>query len=136
MSTNGKDPTCYDELFPGRFLKAGLFRGKQVTLTIKRVRREQLADGEKPKVVMSFKESEMELVLIKTNAQCIVAMFGAQIVDWIGRKVTFAPEEDYFGPDLVPCIRVAGSPELTGDVEATIKLPKRKPKTRTLRRTG
>jgi hypothetical protein len=37
-------PDSYDELFPGRFLKAGLFKGKEVTLRIAEVYQELMPD--------------------------------------------------------------------------------------------
>ncbi len=37
-------PDSYDELFPGRFLKAGLFKGKEVTLRIVEAYQELMPD--------------------------------------------------------------------------------------------
>ena len=50
-------PTNYDELYPGRFLKAGLLKNQKVTLTIKDVDLEQLEDNTgkpKGKAISSF----------------------------------------------------------------------------------
>jgi len=36
-------PETYSELYPGRFLKADLFKGRKVTLTIKNIDIEEFA---------------------------------------------------------------------------------------------
>jgi hypothetical protein len=68
-----KKPQTYDELYPGRFLKAVQFGGRQVTLTIKDVDLEELEgeDGKKQKAIVSFTERPLQLVACKTNGLCI-----------------------------------------------------------------
>lgn len=130
----------YDQLFPSRFLKAGEFNGKPVTLTITAVSLEELEkeDGtERPTAIVSFKETKRQWVLIKTNAQCLLAMWGPQTDEWIGKRVTLYPERDTSGlSDSGLCIRVKGSPDLTGTIDAQIKLPRRRPTSRKLIPTG
>lgn len=119
-------PTNYDELYPGRFLKAGLFKGKKVTLTIKDVDLEQLEDNTgkpKAKAILSFVERPMELVMCKTNGLCLRAMFGKELANWRGKKVTFFPGQ-WNGEE---CIRVWGSPDLREQMTVNIELPRRKP---------
>ena len=119
----------FDALFPSRFLKASLFQGKPVTLTISDVSIEGLEreDGtEREAPIVSFQETKKQLVLNRTNGESIRAMFGDHINDWIGKRVTFFPERDTSGfSDF--CIRVKGSPDLKNPVEAVINLPRRKP---------
>lgn len=126
----------YDQLFPSRFIKAGEFAGKPVTLTITGVDLEELEkeDGTaKSSPIVSFNETKRQWVLIKTNAQCLVAMWGSDVDGWIGHKVTLVPERDASGlSDSGFCIRVQGSPELTQTIQASIKLPRRKPIARKL----
>jgi hypothetical protein len=134
-----KKPVDYDELFPGRFLKAGLFNGRQVTLTIKDVDAEPLPQDngrDRTRGVLSFRETDKQLVLNSTNGQCIRAMFGRRVPDWIGKRITFAPEKDKFGRETVDAIRIAGSPDLKSPIDAEIRLPRKKPKTRRLEVTG
>lgn len=116
----------YDQLFPGRFLKAGLFNGKHATLTIADVRLEKLPDSKKKKDVgkgvISFRETELELVLNKTNGECLKGMFGRRTGQWIGRRVTFYPETvKAFGSKKL-AIRVLGSPDLPKDAEIQLQL--------------
>ncbi len=129
----------YDQLFPSRFIKAGEFGGKPVTLTITAVDMDELEkeDGTvKNTPVVSFAETKRQWVLIKTNAQCLLAMWGPDTDGWIGKRVTLYPEHDASGlSDSGLCIRVKGSPDITGPITATIKLPRRKPMTRKLVKT-
>lgn len=130
-----KKPKTYDDLYPGRFLKAGNFDGKKVTLTISDADTEELEgdDGKTTtKAIVSFSETPRKLVACKTNGLCFKAMFGAELANWIGRKVTLFP--DTWNGE--PCIRVWGSPELEQDQSVEIKLPRRRAQTRTLHAVG
>lgn len=120
-----KKPTNFDALYPGRFLKAGLFEGKQVTLTIKDVDLNELEgdDGKKMKAIVSFQETELQLVACKTNGISIKSMFGPSLSDWIGKRVTLFPST-WNGE---PAIRVWGSPDIEKDIPISITLPRKKP---------
>lgn len=133
-----KKPVDYDELFPGRFVKAGLFKARPGTLTIAAVDVEPLPqdDGtERMRGVISFRGTPKQWVLNSTNGQCLRAMFGKHLPDWIGKRVTLACEQDRFGRETVDAIRVQGSPDIAAAIEIEIKLPRRKPRTRHLERT-
>lgn len=139
MSENVRKPVDYDQLFPGRFLKAGLLLGKRVTFTISAVDIEPLPqDNGKDRVrgVLSFERTDKQLVLNSTNGQCLKAMFGKQVQQWVGKQVTVAPEKDKFGNETVDAIRVVGSPLLSEPLQVSIAMPRRKPRTRTLEPTG
>jgi hypothetical protein len=124
----------YDALFPGRFLKAGLFVGKDVTLTIARVRLEDLPEekgGNRARGIIGFQETKLELVLNRTNGECIKAMFGRDTGEWVGRRVTFFPAKiDSEFADIA--IRVRGSPDIPAAVTFDLKLPRKRPKSVTL----
>lgn len=125
----------FDDLYPGRFLKAGNLHGKHVTLTIASVDREELVgDDGKPstKATMQFKETKLGLVLCKTNGLLIREMFGASLAAWVGRRVTIGP--DTWNGE--PCIRVMGGPDLATDCTCTVTLPRRKPFQRKLTKTA
>ena len=129
-----KKPSTFDDLYPGRFLKAGNFNGKPVTLTIKDADIEELEgeDGKKKKAILSFVGTEMQLVTCKTNGICIKAMFGDKLSEWIGKRVTFFPST-WNGE---PAIRVYGSPDIQSDMKVTVQLPRRKPMAMTMRKVG
>lgn len=121
-----KKPKNYDDLYPGRFLKAGNFNGQKVTLTIKDYDLETLEgeNGEKKaKAIIHFEETPRSLVACKTNGLCLKAMFGPELTQWVGKKVFLFPAE-WNGE---PAIRVFGSPEIANDMDVEIKLPRRKP---------
>lgn len=125
----------FDKLFPGRFLKAGLFGGQEVTLTITAVAIEQMEKEDKSKEtkgILSFKERPLQLVLNKTNGLCIREMFGRETDEWVGKRVTFFP--DTLDGEL--CIRVRGSPDLQADHIFELKLPRKKAREITLKKTA
>jgi len=118
-------PTSYDELYPGRFLKAADLLGKKVTLSLADVDLEELEgdDGKKTKCIISFQGKQKKLVACKTNGLCIKEMFGKDIANWIGKRVTLY--EDVWNGE--PCLRVWGSPDIPEDLEVLITLPRRRP---------
>jgi hypothetical protein len=128
-----KKPKTYDDLYPGRFLKAGNFDGRKVTLTVKDADLEELEgeDGTKPKAIIRFAETPRALVACKTNGLCIREMFGSSLAGWIGKRVTLFPSE-WNGE---PCIRVWGSPDIERDMDVVVRLPRRKPFTMTMHAT-
>lgn len=129
-----------DLLNPSRFLKAAEFHGEDVTFTIADVELQELEredNSKERKGLMSFKETPKLLVLNRTNAKCISAMFGVETDAWRGKRVTFfpAPMKDPFSGEQIAAIRVRGSPDIKEPVSATIKLRKRKAQTMTMRNT-
>lgn len=120
-----KKPVDWDELYPGRFLKAGELGDKPVTLTISDINLEELEsdDGKKIKGVVSFEKTPKMIPLNKTNGICIRAMFGRKVQEWIGKRVTLF-RSVWNGED---CIRVYGSPDIPEDIPVQVQLPRRKP---------
>jgi len=123
-------PTSYDQLFPGRFIKAADLKGKKVTLTLADVELEDLEgdDGKKTKCIISFDRTPKKLVACKTNGLCLKEMFGKEIANWIGKRITLF-EDSWNGE---PCLRVWGSPDIPEAIEVTITLPRRRPFKKTL----
>ncbi len=131
----------FDELYPGRFLKAGLIPNGKANYTITSVAKEQI-EGERgleDKVVVTFSETALQLVLPKVNAVAIRAMFGSDVQQWIGKRVTL-----YATTDIMPfpkrrnepCIRVFGSPDIREQVVCEWQPPKRRKLVQTLQPTG
>lgn len=125
-------PVDWDELYPGRFLKAGEFKGKKPTLTITEVEIKELIGDKGPQIkgVISFQKTEKKLALNKTNGICLKAMFGRKVQDWIGKRVTLFAGI-WNGEE---CIRVWGSPDIGADQVAEVSLPRKKPFKMTLRK--
>ena len=133
----------YDQLFPGRFIKSGEFKGRDVTLTITDIRTEELPQdkgGMRVKGILSFSGTKKEWVLNRTNGECLKGMWGRDTGEWIGKRVTLwpAPFQSSFGDGAEgdTCIRVRGSPDLTEDKRIEIRLPRKKAITVTMRATG
>lgn len=124
-------PVDYDQLYPGRFIKAGELLGKKVTLTITDVDMEDLVGEDnkpKAKAALAFKETEKQMVMCKTNGMSIKAMFGKKLADWVGKRITIFP--DTWNNE--PCIRIWGSPDIERDLEVEIALPRRRPFKKTM----
>jgi len=126
-------PVDWDELYPGRFLKASDFKGKQVTLKISGIRLEELIGdkGAQIKGIISFDKTEKQLALNKTNGICLKEMFGKKVQEWVGKRVTLFPTV-WNGEDA---IRIYGSPEIEADKEITISLPRKRPFAMTMHST-
>lgn len=142
MSENGnskRKPTTYSELYPGRFLHADHLKGKHVTLTIADVDIEELVGekGKEVKAVIAFEKTPLLYVLPKLNGQCLKAMWGANVRDWVGKRVVLFPTADIFPMKKgEACIRIHGSPDIASDVEVRIAMPQRKPRTLVMKATG
>lgn len=118
-------PVDWDELYPGRFIKAGEFKGKKPTLTISYVKLEELVGDKGPQIkgVIGFEQTKKQWALNKTNGICLKELFGRKVQEWVGKRVTlFAGTWD--GEE---CIRVWGSPDLEADKEVTVQLPRKRP---------
>jgi hypothetical protein len=130
-------PVDWDELYPGRFLKASDLKGQRVTVTIKSVDLEELeGDGGKiVKGVIGFAGKEKMMALNRTNGLCLRSMFGKKVQAWEGKRVTLIPTETKFGAETVDAIRIYGSPDIPRDIEIELKLPKKRPIKMTMHRT-
>lgn len=127
-------PIDFDELYPGRFIKAGEFKGKQVTLRIAGVSIEELVGDKGPQIkgVVSFEKTEKVWALNKTNGICLKEMFGRKVQEWVGHRVTLFPSTW----DGEECIRVFGSPDIAAELEITISLPRKRPYSMTMHRVA
>jgi hypothetical protein len=124
-------PDTYSELYPGRFMKADMFKGQKATFTITNLDIEVL-EGEKgrePKVVGTFTgpKKAYDHVIPKTVGFCLKRMFGNNPREWLNKRVTLYPTTTKFGRETVDCIRVWGSPDLSSDMSITIPQGRRKP---------
>ncbi len=127
-----KKPVDWDELYPGRFIKAGELHGKKVTLTIADVTTEELVgdNGKKVKGILSFRETPKAIALNRTNGTCLREMFGRKLSEWVGKRVTIFP--DVWNGE--PAIRIWGSPDISSDMSIEVALPRRRPIPMTMHR--
>lgn len=92
--------------FPSKFLSAKDI-DEDVVVTIKRVKPEDVGDGEKP--VLYLREFEKGLVLNKTNANTITDVLGTPETDeWEGERIGLFVTMVPFQGKNVEAIRVKG----------------------------
>ena len=124
-------PNNWDDAHPGRFLKSVHLGGKELTLTITKVWVEHMGmkvdkkTGIKTpdlKNMLAFKEDERHYSLQKTNEIVLAEMFDiTNPALLVGKRVTFKPDTDKFGNDTVGAIRIAGSPDIAGDMTIVVR---------------
>jgi len=96
-------------MFPTQYLASEEFTGKDVPLTIKDVRVENLRmsdGGTEDKVILTFTKTDKKLVLNKTNATTIAKLYGGEARAWVGKTITLFPTECSAFGKTVDCIRV------------------------------
>lgn len=96
-------------IFPSEYLAAIEFKGKDVALTIKEIKVQELkmAGGKVDvKPVVFFEETEKKLILNKTNAASIAELYGTEASKWVGKRVKLYPSRTQCGAEMVDCIRV------------------------------
>lgn len=93
------------DVFGSRSWKAADLDTPKV-LTIKAVKPYKFDDG--AKLVVSFKESDKDLICNKTNASAIARSYGDDTDDWLDKKIQLYKAETEFKGDIVDCVRVQG----------------------------
>ena len=129
---NFPPPVDWDEMYPGRFIKAADFKGRVVTVTVESVKIEELIGDKGPQIkgLLSFVGKDKSLALNKTNGICIKSMFGRRVQQWVGKRISlFAGTHDG-----EPCIRVYGSPDIDADMVVEVALPRKRPINMTMHR--
>jgi hypothetical protein len=106
------------DAFPSDWLKAADLKGRERALVIKSADMQDIGQGADAsrKLVIYFERQEKGLVLNKTNANTISAMYGDDTDDWIGGEIILFPTTADFQGRRVDAIRV--------------KIPPRKPAAR------
>jgi hypothetical protein len=98
-----KDFSHFDLLFPSKYLKAGDLRGKEVTVVIDDIdpRHELMGAGgrkdTKPLLYLrtpSGRKLDKGLVMNKTNGRRILALYGPELTEWIGKPITLRAEKE------------------------------------------
>lgn len=129
-----KPPVVAADLNPGRFIKAESFNGKRCTYKIAAIPEMEELEGKDSKKqvrgIVSFVGVELKWVLNTTNIVCLTAMFGKVLAGWVGKRVTLFEGSH----DNAPAIRVWGSPDIAGEMEVLIALPRRRAYNMTMHR--
>ncbi len=123
-----------EEIFPGRFVRAADFKGRDVDVTISMVVLEDLPDDKgkmEGKGVVTLRETKKKWILNRTNAEWLKELYGNDTDLWIGKRITIYPDASVtIGSKKVGGIRVRGVPEKDfKEREFVLTLPRKKPKT-------
>lgn len=96
------------DLFPSKFVKAADLNNKPVTLTITKLVVEKMGHGaeEERKPVLYFRKATKGLVLNRTNAMIIAALYGNESDEWEGKRITIYPTKVRAFGSIQDCIRV------------------------------
>lgn len=93
------------DAFPSNWLKADdIPKGKKVRCKIREVQMEKCGEGDKP--VCYFASKDKGLVLNKTNAAALAAVYGDDTDDWIDQEVLLYVAQVSYQGRMVPAIRV------------------------------
>ena len=95
------------QVFTSRFLRAeDLPLGREVRVVIESVALEQLGEGERPKLVLTFRGKAKRLPLNKTNAQALADGLGDETDNWSGRQIIVYAAKTLFAGRQVNGVRV------------------------------
>lgn len=107
---SGKPLIGGELMFPSEYLNEADLKGKDVSLTISKVWKDDLpieGGAKRKSVVIAFEKTTKKLVLNKTNAATVVGLHGREANDWVGKKITLYPTTCKFkGDPNYPCIRI------------------------------
>lgn len=95
------------DLFPSRFVKGEDIGAKRPTVTIKRWSIEEMGKDKERHPVLWFNGTDKGLVLKKTNAMTIASLYGPEMDDWVGKRITLYTEQVRAFGDIQTVIRVA-----------------------------
>lgn len=105
-----------NDLFPSKYLKH-TDAEPDIIVTISRITQEKMKnnDGEEEqKPVIYFSEQEKGMVLNRTNANTLAELFGSDIGNWTGERVTLTSVEvDAFGKMQKALRFKAASPKIS-----------------------
>lgn len=92
------------DAYPSKYLKASDLQGRNVTVKIGRVEQEAI-NGEK-KLILYFQGKNKGMVLNKTNANNVAAIYGGETEDWYGKAIVLVEAMVDYQGQSVPAIRI------------------------------
>ena len=94
------------EAFPSKFLSAADLLSREVQLVIREVVLEKVSsDGDK-KPCLYFKDRLKGMIVNKTNASAIAAVYGDEMNHWSGKAIVLYATQVQFQSKMVDAIRV------------------------------
>ena len=97
----------YTDIYRSSYMKADDLKGRTGKYTITACTAEMV--GEDKRLVLTFSNNDMPLVLNKTNATTLAELYGSETGAWEGKAIKLVPSTTSFQGKPVKCIRI--SPE-------------------------
>jgi hypothetical protein len=94
------------EIYASSFIKAQDL-DQDTTLTIKEAGVEEIGQDKQKKLVLAFHGTKQKFVLNNTNAKTIGKLYGDDIEDWYGKRITLRQAEVEYKGEMVLGIRVS-----------------------------
>jgi hypothetical protein len=93
-----------DQLFPSRWLKSSDIGSNPRTATITKIDFEEVGQDRDRKAILSFQNTKKRMILNRTNAQILANLYGKEVQNWIGKRITlYCAEVQFRG---TPCLAV------------------------------
>lgn len=99
----------YRMAFDNDWLKAPFLEGKEHVVKIDKVEAGEIKNASgKPKKqpVLHFEGRKLPLALNKTNAKTVARLYGNEMDEWVGKKITIYPTTTEMAGEVVDCIRI------------------------------
>lgn len=112
-------PQHIDTFFESAYLSWSDLGGHDFVVTIAGIKRGEVKSekGTSVKAIVSLTEFSKPMVVNRTNAKRIAALYGKDTDAWIGRRITIFPTTVPFGDEDVNCIRVRKEAPGNGQAE-------------------
>ena len=95
-----------NDAYPSNYLRASDLKGRNIPVVIDRIEQEKV--GNDTKMVLYFQNKSKGMILNKTNANNIAALYSPETDAWAGRQlIIFEAMVDFKG-QTVPALRVRG----------------------------
>jgi arabinogalactan endo-1,4-beta-galactosidase len=95
-----------NDAYPSNYLRASDLKGRNIPVVIDRIEQEKV--GNDTKMVLYFQNKTKGMILNKTNANNIAALYSPETDAWAGRQlIIFEAMVDFKG-QTVPALRVRG----------------------------
>jgi hypothetical protein len=96
-------------LHPRNYISAADLDGKDITVTIKSIAKEELImEGGRKDVVpiITFEKATKRFCCNKTNAKSIAQQHGPDVDQWVGKQITLFPTTTKAKGETVDCLRI------------------------------
>jgi len=93
-----------NNVYPSKYLKASDLQGRTVKVEIANAAMEKM--GNDTKLVIYFRGKDKGMVLNKSNAQQIAAVYSPNTDGWIGKEIKLYPGKTQFNGQMVDSLKV------------------------------